>query len=174
MIDDKEFIDLFEETKGIALAAVRSHLGAEHHHAVDDVIQETYIRVYRGYDPLRFADRSSRDGWIYTIARNEASRMTMRLRREAMKARLLALSTSESDDDDTGGLDEDIRMMKEIISGLPEKYRAIFELLILGYSESQIADALSLRRGTVKSRIHRGRDIIFRTAGAKEWDYEAR
>ncbi len=52
--------------------------------------------------------------------------------------------------------------MRDVISLLPDKYKAIFELLVLGFSEKEVAEKLSIKVGTVKSRIHRGRELIHR------------
>ncbi len=42
----REIQTIVEETKGVVLNAVRRYLSRDLMHAIDDVVQETYIRVY--------------------------------------------------------------------------------------------------------------------------------
>ncbi|MCU0821668.1 MAG: LuxR C-terminal-related transcriptional regulator, partial [Spirochaetes bacterium] len=50
--------------------------------------------------------------------------------------------------------------LKNIIKELPQKYRSVIELAALGYSEKEIADRLDIKKGTVKSRASRGREMM--------------
>ena len=70
---------------------------------------------------------------------------------------LLEQSSEEYDDVNIKKID-----LKNTISGLPEKYRRVMELVSIGFSEKQIADELSLKKGTVKSRVFRGKFLLQR------------
>ncbi len=157
-----EFEQFVEETRGIVLSAVRRYLPPELFHAIDDVAQETYLRAYRGMGRSDFPDRGSLNNWLYTIARNESLRMAEKFYREHEGIKLLAEELLSRADDSPLDMGDEIRLIRETISALPEKYREVFELLVMGFSENQIAGKLSLRHGTIKSRLHRGRELLAR------------
>lgn len=171
-MNEQEFFCLIEDTKKIVFAAIRKYLPAHLHHAIDDVAQETYIRVYKGIGKATFADIRARNNWIYTIARNESLRMSYKHGREDAKASSLRDSLLMREDSGPDPADADTASIRETISALPPKYRDIFELLMLGCSESQIAEKLTLKRGTIKSRIHRGRELIHRDLRRRGITYE--
>jgi len=171
-MNEKDFCKFVDETKGIVLAAVRKYLPARYFHAIDDVVQETYIRAYRALGSAVFADDRAMRNWLYTIAKNESLRMGEKFQREEINARrlqqeveLIGAGRIECDP-------EDLDTMKKIIKDLPDKYRAVFELLLLGQTEIEISKALKIKKGTVKSRIHRGKNLIIRIASCREGAHE--
>jgi RNA polymerase sigma-70 factor (ECF subfamily) len=164
---EEKFTEFVKMTKEIVLSAVNKHLAARFHHAIDDVVQETYIRAYRGLQRGNFRGNSSLNTWIYTIARNESRRMSANLCREEAKfaKSVMVLKTenknSRPDDEDN------IKTMKEMIENLPEIYRIVLERISMGFSESRIAEELAISRGTVKSRAHKGRELLHRIWSAE-------
>ena len=131
----------------------------------DDVVQETFIRVYR--NKLSYRPVAKFSTWIYTIATNLAkSHMHRRkLRRFVTFGRSAGESDSTADIPDehaqtdrlveTGILEERIQ---KALDALPEKYREIIilrEIQELSYEE--IAGITGIGLGTVKSRMNRGR-----------------
>ncbi len=155
---DAEFADIVGTTKTIVLSAVRKHLAARFSHAVDDVVQETYIRGYRHLAGGKFRHDSSLESWLYAIARNESLRMNERLAREEEKSRRAASARAvedPADPDPFAGYDID-----GLIDSLPAIYRDVLKLKGTGASESDIARRLGISPGTVKSRLSRGRNIL--------------
>lgn len=56
---------------------------------------------------------------------------------------------------------EQIRLVRRLVNGLPEKYRLPLQLhYSAGLSVSDIGSILSLRENTIKSRLHRGKAAI--------------
>ena len=120
---------------------------------VDDAVQETLWLVYRRIGALRTI--GSYAAWMFSIVRRECQRLMRR-----------TLGQTQLPDDDhqifayytTPGLRIDLAAA---IQSLPEKYR---EAIILRdfeeYSITEISHALRLSRAAVKSRIHRGRQMI--------------
>ena len=159
---DGDFERFVEDTKGIVLAAVRRYLPPDLLHAIDDVVQETYLRAYRGMGSAVFSGENSNHNWLYTIAKNESLRTVGKAARENESIKLLAEELASKTTLAPEHFGEEITLIRETISILPEKYRNVFELLIMGFSEEQIAQRLSIRRGTIKSRIHRGREMLSR------------
>lgn len=165
MISDREFASIVRDTKKIVLSAVRSHLPARYFYAIDDVVQETYIRAYRALEKGSFRGDAALSSWLYTIARNESIRIAKRLDREEQKA----VKRAEKDASITASSDgPDLDEVASMVERMPDEYRGVFFLMLQGKKESAISRELGIPVGTVKSRIFRGREIMrrFRMEGA--------
>lgn len=119
----------------------------------DDAVQESLWLVYRRIGTLRTI--GSYAAWLFSIVRRECQRLMRRTRSEtqlpANDAQVFAYYT-------TPGLRIDLAAA---IQSLPDKYR---EAIVLRdfeeYSITEIAKSLRLTRAAVKSRVHRGRQMI--------------
>lgn len=162
---EREFGEIVRETKGVVLSAIEKHLSPRFYGAIDDVVQETYLRAYRALSKDSFRHDAKLSTWLYAIARNESLRMGGRLAREEEKReRAREAATEYRAEDSTADLleEDEISRMRKSIRGLPEKLRAVLELAAEGRGEAEIAETLSIRRGTVKSRLSRGRELLAR------------
>lgn len=116
---------------------------------VDDIVQETFIRVWR-YLPT-FRGEGSFEGWIIRICHN-VIRTTMKRRKftEPIEADI------ESPVDDYGSFD-----MLDLVATLSPDHRAVTVLcLVLGHSYEDAADILGIPIGTVRSRVSRARAAL--------------
>ncbi len=115
----------------------------------DDLLQETWVRVARSAKSFDTARRFR--SWIYGIATNLARDL---FRRRMTKER--ALRTLAMDPPAAPGADPaDRGELRERIAQLPENMRAVLLLRYFeGMNEAEMADALEIPRGTVKSRLH--------------------
>lgn len=158
-MEEKEFAEIVNSTKGVVLYAIEKNLAERFYHSIDDVAQETYLRAYKGLIKKQFRGDSSLETWLYTIARNESMRMNKKLMREEEKAaksfrnRELKAAAAEEDE-------KLISNLKEDLSRLPEKYGSVLALISSGHSILDIAEKLKIKPGTVKSRASRGRKIL--------------
>ena len=132
--------------------------------ATSDVVQETFIKVYRNKDSYKtFAKFST---WIYTIAGNLAK---TELQRRKRKNQISINSWGEDEETmdlpDGGPLPDRLvdsgiknKMIQEALLKLPEVYREMIILRdIQEMSYEEIAEMMDISIGTVKSRINRGR-----------------
>ena len=115
----------------------------------DDLLQETWVRVARS---ARHFDTARRfRSWIYGIATNLARDLFRRRTTRERALRDLAThppAAPRADSVDHGEL-------RERIAKLPENMRAVLLLRYYeGMSEAEMAEALEIPRGTVKSRLH--------------------
>ncbi len=163
-MDQEAFASVVEETKGIVLKAVRKTLFSEYYYAIDDVVQETYIRAYRSLVKNKFKEESKLSSWLFTIARNESIRMNRKLksgerrREKYVEKNLEYLNDSEENNiEEKMERDDLIEKLNEAVKKLPDKYKEVIDLYIKGFNEKQIAGFLSISKGTVKSRVHRGK-----------------
>ena len=159
MISDRDFASVVKDTKAVVLSAVRSHLPARYFYAIDDVVQETYIRAFRALEKGSFRGDAAMTSWLYTIARNESIRLAKKLDREEEKAVRHADKEALS-----GGPDDlpDADEVAELIEQMPDEYRGVFSLLLQGKKMTAISRELGIPAGTVKSRMFRGREMMRR------------
>ncbi len=119
------------------------------HAAADDIAQETWWRIARGVK--RFEGRSGFYAWACRIARNEAHRW---LGRNARRPRLVP----PPGEDDPAAEREQSELVQTALRRLPQKFAAPLMLeLWEDMSLKEIAEALGVPEGTVKSRLFRAR-----------------
>src|SRR5213593_425916 len=141
-----------------------------------DLSQETFIRVYKNIS--RYSNIYQFSTWIYRIATNLAiDEMRYRRRRGQVFYRNVWGKNSPKDEEGpefeisdvrAGPGDEVLRkeserVLSEAIRSLPEKYRTAFilkEIQELPYES--IAKVLNCSSGTIKSRLHRARELLQR------------
>jgi RNA polymerase sigma-70 factor (ECF subfamily) len=122
----------------------------------EDVTQEVFMALLRrneGYDP----SRGELSSYLHGIARNLARR---RIERERGH---LPLSDGAGTDDPLADLvrRERTDLVWEGLLGLPLHYREVVVLCDLqGLSYEEAASALGCAVGTVRSRLHRGREQL--------------
>jgi RNA polymerase sigma-70 factor, ECF subfamily len=136
----------------------------------EDATQETFLKAYRGL--RHFRCDSAFYTWLYRIASNCAKNLLKARRRD-----LLSNAVDFSDYHDAArhptrlwesatpegmALTVEIRgMMNSALEGLSEELRTAITLReIDGLSYQQIASAMSIPIGTVRSRVFRARDVI--------------
>src|SRR5262245_36413600 len=134
------------------------------HDFVEDLAQETFLRVFRGLP--YFDQRAKLSTWIYTIAH----RVAIDHRRETARRRDgPSESTPGFDNQPSSGLDPEHaasrneldRIIYDQLGRLPDKYRlplvyaAIDEL-----DHGTIARMLKVRRGSVKTLVFRARQLL--------------
>jgi RNA polymerase sigma-70 factor (ECF subfamily) len=137
------------------------------HDIIDDVFQETFLQLFTSqasFDPTR-----PLRPWLYTIAANKAKDALRKIQRTAT---VPIGSMTESDEMSFGDMvnvltaeeerpfdnlekDETAADVRRLIADMPENLR---EILVFAYfnkfSYKQMAEALRIPIGTVKSRLH--------------------
>ncbi len=160
-VTEEQFAALVNETKGIVLSAIRMNLFERHAHAIDDVVQEVYLRAFKGLTRGKFREESKLSTWLHVIAKNESLRMNSKLGREETKKEGLFFFLKfnrEQESEENDGFDPGF--VKEKVGLLPGLYKDVVMLHYEGRSEDEIGQRLSLAQGTVKSRLHRGKKMM--------------
>lgn len=127
----------------------------------EDLTQEVFVKVYQGlsrYEPAAGAFAT----WLSAIARNHAIDHYRRLREERRvtedSERLHALPDRAEPQDRALEREERAQLVRRALRALPPALREALVLCDLqGMPYEEIALALRLPLGTVKSRINRGR-----------------
>jgi RNA polymerase sigma-70 factor (ECF subfamily) len=133
----------------------------------DDVVQETFIRVYRNKNYYKPVAKFST--WIYTIACNLAkTRLNQRQKLKIFSFLKSSKPEEEYEVVDAGynldAITDSIlldKIIQKALDKIPNQYReAVILRDIQELSYEEIADVLKTNVGTVKSRINRGRDQL--------------
>ncbi len=132
----------------------------------EDAAQEAFVKAYRAIG--RFRSGAPFRPWLLAIVANEArSRLRSASRREALKLRLTEsrLSGDAAPSAETAALGRvDKERVLTALGALGESDR-----LVIGYryfldlSEKEMATALGVRQGTVKSRLSRALERLKKT-----------
>ena len=130
----------------------------------EDVVQETFLRVYRNKHLYRNIAKFST--WIYTIAGNLAkTELRRRKRRRLFSISQMGFDNKDFDVPDplrTADVVVDGEMkeafIRKEIDALPVKFKEVVVLRDIDeFSYEEISDILKIPIGTVKSRVNRGR-----------------
>ncbi|WP_286275334.1 RNA polymerase sigma factor SigE [Mycobacterium antarcticum] len=130
-------------------------------HDAEDLTQETFIRVFRSvqnYQPGTF------EGWLHRITTNLFLDMVRRRSRIRMEALPEDYDRVPAEDPNPEQIYHDARLgpdLQAALDSLPPEFRAAVVLCdIEGLSYEEIGATLGVKLGTVRSRIHRGRQAL--------------
>ncbi|MFE2751817.1 sigma-70 family RNA polymerase sigma factor [Actinosynnema sp. NPDC059335] len=118
-----------------------------------DVVQEALLRAWRNPKVLEQGAAAAR-AWLYTVARNVVidERRSARARWEIGSARPPERARSDPSDSAL-----DAWLVADVLTQLtPEHRTVIVRAYYMGQSVAELAVALDLPEGTVKSRLHYG------------------
>jgi RNA polymerase sigma-70 factor (ECF subfamily) len=148
---NQAFERLLDEYREKVFRLACSLLGDEA--AAEDAAQETFLKIWRALPGFR--GDSSVSTWIYAIARNTC----LTRRRIAARDRTFSLDDADAaaipSHDIPAGMAADLRAA---LARLPAKYARVLTLFYLeDRSYQQVALALDLPMGTVKTFLHRAK-----------------
>ena len=145
----------------LALSLSGNRLDAE------DLCQETFTAAFRGFKS--FDGRASIKTWLTSILIRRAAKLW---RKERHARHSLSIDRATGPDDSTASdslarelsvaptttaVDQRLDLLQVIRTLAPEFRDAILLREVQGLSYQEIADVLQIPRGTVESRLHRGR-----------------
>lgn len=130
--------------------------------AAEDVVQDVFLVVMR--DASRFdPGRASLSSYLYGIARHHTRRRLLRQRR------FVALEAGDPMHDATTDTDpandavraSELRRLRRAIVALPSRYREVLVMCDLqDVSYADAASTLGCALGTIRSRLHRARELL--------------
>jgi RNA polymerase sigma-70 factor (ECF subfamily) len=129
-------------------------------HEAGDVAQEALLRAYQHLDT--FERGGSFRPWLFAIARNASFDALRHRKRVSACAELDEGVPSPTPGPEELALrDDDARSVRYALAALPERYRTVLELYyVSGLRYREIAVALGLPLGTVKTHINRAKERL--------------
>jgi RNA polymerase sigma-70 factor (ECF subfamily) len=135
----------------------------------EDVVQEAYVHAFSSLDGFR--GDSALSTWLSRIVINEALGSLRKKRREramieasgpATEARILQFPSNMTETPErTMAQRQILHLVEQATDGLPPDFRCVFMARIIeGLSVEETADLLGIRPETVKTRLHRARQLI--------------
>jgi RNA polymerase sigma-70 factor, ECF subfamily len=134
----------------------------------DDLLQETYLKAYRFWDT--YEQGTNLRAWLLRILKNSFINLYRKESREPAMVEYSDMGVAAS----ARGIDEDANDLHELVfkslldddlsialSCLPEDYRTVVILCDLeGLTYKEVAEFVDCPIGTVRSRLHRGRELL--------------
>ncbi|AYG61965.1 RNA polymerase sigma factor [Rhizobium jaguaris] len=147
----------------IARAIVRDDSVAE------DIVQEAYMHAFEHLGSFR-AD-SSLSTWLHRIVMNEAlgrlrkasRRLEVALPTHTASADVVPFPNGIATDDPekTMAQRQILRLVEEATDELPDDFRLVFIARVIeGMSVEETAELLGIKHATVRSRLHRARELL--------------
>ena len=127
----------------------------------DDVTQDVFLRLYRFLPSFRLDSKFST--WVLSIARNSAVDELRRLgRRRRLTERIEAHTIPRAPD-------ETVRVeIREAVAELPIELREPLVLIdMFGLPYRETARVIRAPVGTIKSRVHRARELLAKRLAAR-------
>jgi RNA polymerase sigma-70 factor (ECF subfamily) len=131
----------------------------------DDAVQQAYLNAYRHL--TQFEGRAKFSTWLTRIAVYEALG-----RRRRHRDKFVESSDEEHVNHVASAIPDPERqtyvaqlggLLEAALSALPEGYRSVFILReVDGFNTAETAEQLHLSEGTVKTRLHRAKDLLQR------------
>ena len=122
---------------------------------VDDLVQEVFIKIWKGYD--KFKNESSQKTWIYRITMNCTIDY---MKKEKRHINVDTDSVEEISASHEGEMATE-QIIKKALDKLSPKHRVIFVMFYLqGLSIDDVAKSAKISSGTVKSRLFKSREIV--------------
>lgn len=126
--------------------------------ALDDLVQEVFLKVHESSGELRDADRLG--SWLFRIARNVVI--------DHLRKRATRMAKPLDEVDEPATLEPEVNFNQEMAAWfrpmmdlLPEEYRVALELTeIEGLTQRELADRTGLSLSGAKSRVQRAKQLL--------------
>ncbi|BDQ02615.1 sigma-70 family RNA polymerase sigma factor [Ignavibacterium sp.] len=136
----------------------------------DDLVQETYLKAFRFFD--KFEKGTNCKAWLFRIMKNTYINKYRKETKEPDKVDYEEVENFyenvKPSSTDSAHLEKDIYdnllddELSEAINSLPEDFKTVVILCdIEGFTYEEIADFIDVPVGTVRSRLHRARKMLF-------------
>jgi len=133
-----------------------------------DASQDAIIRIYKGLPNVIIRDDGTLKAWICTVTANTCLDIVRKKRivADELTDDIISRSPTLPSAEESAIANERAREILTAIAKLPDDHRMVLILRDMqGLSYDELADALNLTLGTVKSRLSRARTALKRLLG---------
>jgi RNA polymerase sigma-70 factor (ECF subfamily) len=134
--------------------------------AMDDALQESYLKAFRALP--RFAGDSAFRSWLYRIVYNTCLDELRRIRKMGLVPIESASNRPDGRADPGDTATEKIDLAAAVASLTPETRAAVLLVFVDGMDYRSATEILGVSRGTLASRLHRGRAQLRRALDTGE------
>lgn len=130
-----------------------------------DLVQETFLRAYRGYD--RFREGSNAKAWLFTILHSVFVNRYRKARREPERFSIddvheRFLAARDGHPAVAASTAPTTAELESALASVPEAFRfAVLLVDVEGLTYEEAADCLEVPVGTVRTRLSSGRKLLF-------------
>ncbi|MBO4757739.1 MAG: RNA polymerase sigma factor [Bacteroidales bacterium] len=149
--------ELYDSYAGRLLALSTRYTGSQD--AAEDVLQDSFIKVFSSIGTFRYKGEGSLYAWIRKIVINRSLDWLRVQKRNGTVPIDEARSSSEIEEKDIGPIPEDV--LARMVEELPDGYRTVFNLFAIdGYSHREIGRMLGIKEKTSSSQYFRARALL--------------
>lgn len=174
--DEQAWAELYRQELPRVARFMQRLLGPDRE--ADDAVQQVFVELFTSLP--RFRGEAQPATWIYSIASHVAqNRLRTEWRRRRRAAALLELildvpgTAAGPGPDRTAVAREELRQLGAAVDALPVRHRMVWMLRdIEGLTTDEVAAALGLEPGTVRSRLHHARRKVMARLRLRPGDEE--
>ena len=151
LTENREFNEIYEQYKNLILKAAYTYSGS--YSAAEDITQDTFLKLYMGYDSMKKKNISS---WLFTTAKNAALNYRKKHSREIFE------------------IDENwerLELHEKIFTNLMEKNERWYDAIVLVYymemPQAKAAELMGIRLEVLHSLLHRAKKWIKKKYGTE-------
>lgn len=128
-------------------------------HDTEDVLMESFSRVFKNIRHFEFRGEGSLEKWINTVVINESLRFLKQRRLMHFEEDINLLITDTQDYFESDIIDpEEVR---QILTQMPLGYRTVFNLYAIeGFQHKEIAAMLDISESTSRTQLNKARKFI--------------
>lgn len=168
-----EFNEIYEKYKNLVLRAAYLHSGD--YRAAEDITQDTFLKLYIGYDKLKKDNIAS---WLYTTAKNAGLNYRKKTEKETLTADYSEAADKEPSVESTereyfdsalNGERKELheRIFEDLIKKNSRWYEGIMLVYYLEIPQAKAAEMMGIRIEVLHSMLHRAKRWIKKKYGAE-------
>ena len=135
----------------------------------EDIVQETFLRIYKYGKEFKEKEGASFKSWAYTILRNVC--YTHYKKRRIQNSLVIKVDFSQEDFEDTTPMMQEVekteteRHAEAVLSLMPESFAKILRMYFLEEkSQKEISKIENISPEVVRTRIHRAKNFFRKTS----------
>lgn len=165
LTENREFNEIYEQYKNLILKAAYTYSGS--YNAAEDITQDTFLKLYMGYDSMKKKNISS---WLFTTAKNAALNYRKKHSREIFEI------DENWDSEEEQFLEDDLQKQRlelheKIFTNLMEKNERWYDAIVLVYymemPQAKAAELMGIRLEVLHSLLHRAKKWIKKKYGTE-------
>ena len=137
--------------------------------AVKDILQEAFIKIFKGLDSFDYRGEGSLKAWVTRIVVNDS----LKALRASSRLSFVDDIPDEPEEDVQSMPEVPAKVVQEMIKALPDGYRTVFNLFVFEKkSHREIASLLGIKEDSSASQFFRARAMLAKSIKAYWKEHE--